>query len=102
MNISEEELARMKQVVQLSTEKISTLYAAFKKSEKENIKNVEEFVKILNGIILLTSFAHLAHHSDCNLFEAVMTKWNGSDPTANEHWKLLSSDKDFMEILVCL
>jgi len=84
MNITEEELAKMKQVVQLSSEKITSLYAAFKMSHKENIKNVTDFVKILN---------------DCNLFEAVMTKWNGSDPTANEHWNLLSKDKDFMDIL---
>lgn len=99
MNISEEELARMRTLVQLSSEKITTLYAAFKKSSKENIKDVPEFIKILNGtrLSMLLSCSFL----DCNLFEAVMTKWNGSDPTANEHWNLLSKDKDFMDILVC-
>jgi hypothetical protein len=105
MNITEEELERMKQVVQLSAEKITSLYAAFKKSGKENINNVTEFVKILNGMFFSASFGLLVSNSqspDCNLFEAVMTKWNGSDPTANEHWNLLSKDKDFMDILVCV
>jgi len=87
LNIPEEHLKKLQESIHLSTDKISSMYAAYLKAGKSKdytIKSVEKFVEMLN---------------DCKLFESIMLKWNGNDPTSSKHWDLMKKDEDFMHEL---
>lgn len=84
LNISDEHLAKIQQSITLSSDKITKMYASYMKSGKSKdytIKTTDKFIQMLN---------------DCSLFESIMLKWNGTDPTSTKHWDLLKADKDFM------
>jgi len=84
-NITKEELAKIQETVKLSGDKIKNMYTSWTKEGKKDIKNIPEFVNILK---------------ESQLFEAILLKWNGNDPTHNEHWGILSKDADFMDELM--
>jgi len=87
MNIDDVHLNKIKENVKMSSEKISKMYADYVKAGKSkdyNINSVEKFIVMLK---------------ETKLFEALMLKWNGNDPTTNKHWDLFSKDEPFMNLL---
>jgi len=84
-NINDEQLKHIQATVALSTEKIQSMYVGYINAGKnQEINDVEQFVKVVN---------------ECKLFEALLSKWNGNDPTANKNWDKLKDDKDFLNLL---
>jgi len=87
LNIPADQLEHLKGTVKMSADKISKMYVDFRKSgnsKDDTIDSVKELTKVLN---------------DCNVFEAVMLKWNGNDPTSNKHWDICKKDEAFMNEL---
>jgi len=86
-NIGAEQLKHIQDTVALSSDKIKSMYAGFinaGKSPEFQITTVEKFIDVVN---------------ECKLFETILAKWNGNDPTANKNWDKLKDDKDFLNLL---